>query len=363
MTLFAIGFRPFYLLAGLYAALAVPLHAAQYAGILRGANPLWHAHEMLFGFTFAVIAGFLFTAVRNWTARETPVGGALAAIAALWLGARGIALYSLPAATVLDAFFALAVAWGIGRPLVASGNRRNLFFVGLVVLLGAASVAFNAWPAQALRLGLDVVLLVMAVMAGRVVPMFTNNALRAGARSLPGLERAALGSLALLVLATVLEAEAFAGMVALAAAVLHAARLALWKPWATRRRPILWILHVAYGWIVVHLALRGLAAFELAPGTAATHALTAGAIGALTLGMMTRTARGHTGRPLEAGATEVAAYALVVAAAVVRVLVPLAAPALYVTAVMASGLLWSIAFGLFVAAFLPVLTGPRLEGA
>src|SRR5512134_1575377 len=139
-ALFALGFRPFYLLAGAYSALAVPVWALQYAGWLPGANIVWHAHEMILGYAFAVIAGFLLTAVRAWTGRATPTGAALAAIAALWLLARGLALVSLPAAAVAGAFFAVAIAWGIGQPLVAAGNRRNLFFIALVLGLGAAGI-------------------------------------------------------------------------------------------------------------------------------------------------------------------------------------------------------------------------------
>ena len=123
-ALLALGFRPFYLLAGLYAALSVPLWALQYAGWLAGANPLWHAHEMLFGYAFAVIAGFLLTAVRAWTLQPTPTGVVLAGIASLWVLARILGLFSLPAASLADALFAVAIAWGIGRPILASGNRK-----------------------------------------------------------------------------------------------------------------------------------------------------------------------------------------------------------------------------------------------
>jgi uncharacterized protein involved in response to NO len=301
-ALFSLGFRPFYLLAGAYAALAVPFRGLQYTGLVPSTDPLWHAHEMLFGFTFAVIAGFLFTAVRNWTSRETPKGGTLAAIAGLWLAARIVAIWSLPASAVLDALFAAAVAWGIGRPLLESGNRRNYFFVGLILALGGASVVFHAWPALALDVGLDVVLLVVAVMAGRVVPMFTNNAVPgAGATRHGLLEAAALGSVALLLVCDMVAYESGAALVALAAAVLHAARLGLWRPWRTLSRPILWILHASYAWLVVHLALRGLAGFGFVMPALAVHALTVGAIGGMTLGMMTRTSRGHTGRMLGGG--------------------------------------------------------------
>jgi uncharacterized protein involved in response to NO len=362
-ALFAVGFRPFYLLAGIYAALGVPLWALQYAGLLPGAGMLWHAHEMLFGYAFAVIAGFLLTAVRNWTGLPTPAGAALAGIAALWLAARLLAPFSLPAAAAAGALFALALAWAIGRPLLASGNRRNLFLVALVLAMGAGGAALQAWPRLGMAIGLDVVLFLMAVIAGRVLPMFTNNAVPgAGARRDARLEFAAIGSLLLLF---ALEAAGLAGAAAwaaLAAAALHGLRLALWAPHRSVRKPILWILHLSYGWIVAHLALRGMAGLDLVVPMLADHALTVGAVGGLTLGMMTRTARGHTGRPLEAGRIEVAAYVLVQAAAVARVIVPLTLPASYPVTILVSALLWSAAFALFVAAYLPILTRPRVDG-
>ena len=362
-ALFALGFRPLYLLAAAYAALSVPLWVLQSAGVISGPGMLWHAHEMLFGYAFAVIAGFLLTAVRAWTGRETPTGAALAVIAALWLAAR-IAGYRSPlAGALLDALFALTVAWGIGRPLVASGNRRNGFFIALVLALGAASVAFLWLPRTGLAIALDVVLFIMAVMGGRVIPAFTNNAIPgAGARRVQWLEFGALGSVLALLAADLLGLGAAAGAIALCAAPLHAARLALWSPWQTRGRPILWILHVSYAWIAVHLALRGLAAFDIVPAGLATHALTVGAIGGLTLGMMTRTARGHTARPLQVGRAEVLAYVLVQLAALARVALPLALPGAYAFSIGASAALWSCAFALYLLVYVPILVRPRLDG-
>ena len=362
MSLFALGFRVFYLLAGAYAAAALPAWALQYAGVLPAANPLWHAHEMLFGYTFAVIAGFLLTAVRNWTGLPTPSGAPLAAIALVWLAARLAAPFSLPLAGALDLAFALALAWGIGRPILASRNR-NWYFIVFVLALGAASVLFQLAPRGALQAGLDVVLFVIAIMAGRVVPGFTNNAVPgAGARRSEWLEKLALGSVLLLFVSDLLEFSSGTTAIAFVAAAAHAARLALWAPLKTRGRPILWILHLSYAWIAVHLLLRGLAGFDLVPAVLATHALTAGAVGGLTLGMMTRTARGHTGRPLTTGRAELAAYLLVQAAAVVRVLLPLALPGAYAAAVSISAALWSAAFLIFTVTYFPVLSRPRIDG-
>ena len=362
-ALFALGFRPFYLLAATYAALSVPLWALQWSGVLPGPGMPWHAHDMLFGYAFAVIAGFLLTAVRAWTGLPTPSGSALAAIAALWLAAR-VAGYSWPlAGSVLDLVFALAVAWGIGRPLVRSGNRRNWFFIVLVLALGAASVAFRWLPSASLAIALDLVLFILAVMGGRVIPSFTNNAIvGAGARRVQWLEYAALGSVLALIAADLLQLERAAAVIALGAALAHGARLALWAPWSTRSRPILWILHLSYAWIAVHLLLRALAGFDLVAHSLATHALTVGAIGGLTLGMMTRTARGHTGRPLQVGRLEIAAYVLVQLAAFARALLPIALPGAYVALIEVSAALWCGAFALYLVVYLPILTRPRLDG-
>jgi uncharacterized protein involved in response to NO len=360
-ALFALGFRPFYLLAAAYAALTVPLWALQYAGLLPGANVLWHAHEMLFGYAFAVIAGFLLTAVRLWAGRPTPTGLHLALIAGLWLVARVLGFLSLHAAAIADFAFALSLAWGIGRPLLASANRRNWFFVPLIIALGAASMTFLVYPRFALVIGLDIVLFIMAVMGGRVIPAFTNSAIpTAGARRNRFLEYGALGAVLLIIFLDVLGWNA--SVVALAGALLHGARLALWAPSRTRGKPILWILHASYAWIAIHLLLRGLAGFDLLPHMLATHALTVGAIGGLTMGMMTRTARGHTARPLQVGAGEVTAYVLIQAAAVARVLLPLVIPGAYAALVSASAMLWSAAFSLYAVIYWPILSRPRLDG-
>ena len=334
----------------------------QYFGALPPVQPLWHAHEMIFGYAFAVIGGFLLTAVRAWTGLPTPSGAPLALLAALWLVARAVAPFSLVGSSFIDLLFSIGLAWGIGQPILASRNR-NWFFVLIVLAIGAASVLFAMSARTGLQVGLDMVLLVITIMAGRVVPGFTNNAVPgAGARRAQGLEYAAIGAVILILALDLFQLQRAAGMVALLAAALHAVRLALWAPLATRGRPILWILHLSYAWIVVHLAMRGLAEFLPVPPVLATHALTVGAIGGITLGMMTRTARGHTARPLTAGRAEIWAYVLVHAAAFVRVLVPLAWPAGYTTTVAVSALLWGLAFAIFTVSYIPVLSRPRLDG-
>jgi uncharacterized protein involved in response to NO len=376
-ALLRLGFRPFYLLASLYAALAAPLWAAQYAGLLPGAvvnGPIWHAHEMLLGFTFAVITGFLFTAVRNWTGQPTPTGALLGAYVLLWLAGR-IAVYTpwLALSAALNTAFPLAVAAAIGVPLLKSGNRRNLFLLLLLCGLALVSLAIHlqalqVWEIPQLgsaRVGLDLVLFIMVVMAGRVVPMFTNNALpQADARRLPLVERAAILGILLLLLADLSGRDGPPlAVLAAAVAVPHAIRLALWHPWRTGAAPLVWILHAAYAWIVLHLLMRSLAALGLLAEPLAVHALTVGAIGSLTLGMMARTARGHTGRPLSVGGMELAAFLLIQLAALLRVAGGwIAGPSTYPATVLAASSAWSLAFALYAGRYLPVLARPRLDG-
>ena len=375
-ALWNLGFRPFYLLASSFAALSVALWTAQYAGYLPDTylrSQVWHGHEMLFGYAMAVITGFLFTAVRTWTNQPTPTGLTLAAFAAFWLVGRVLVLtpYETAAAWV-NAAFPVAVAAAIGIPLVRSGNRRNYFFVVLLLLLGLAVLALHLfylgtldWSARAsLQVGLDLVLVIMAVMAGRVIPMFTNNGVPgAHARRKPLVEKLALGSVLLLLGAELMQAPA--GVIAtltLIGAVAHAARLYLWQPWRTLTTPLVWILHAAYAWIVIHLMLRALSTAGLVTEPLALHALTIGAIGGLTLGMMTRTARGHTGRPLVADGFELACFILVQLAAAVRVFGGMFLPGAYLATVISSGRCWSAAFGLFAVRYWPVLSRPRQDG-
>ncbi|NCT83788.1 MAG: NnrS family protein [Comamonadaceae bacterium] len=375
-ALFALGFRPFYLLASLFAALSVPLWALQFSGLLGHAylaGPVWHAHEMLFGFTLAVIVGFLFTAGRNWTGLPTPTGTPLAALAVLWVAARVLVLtpYAV-AAAVANVAFPLAAAVGLALPFWKARNRRNYFFVGLLLLFAVAAgwvhlaqLGLVHQPGTAgITLALDMVLFILAVMGGRVIPMFTNNGVPgAGAERHPRVEQLALGGVLALLLADALGLRGgpLAGLAAAAGAA-HAWRWALWRPWRTRRVPLVWVLHLAYLWLPLHLLLRALAELGWVMPSLATHALTVGAVGGLVIGMMTRTARGHTGRPLRADRWEVAGYALVAAAAVVRVGLPLLAPAQTVQAALVSALLWSAGFGLYALRYWPVLSRPRVDG-
>ena len=265
-ALWQLGFRPFYLLASGFGALSIGLWALQFTGWLPLAylpSPLWHAHEMLFGFTLAVVVGFLLTAGSNWTGRPTLRGGPLAALALLWLAGRVLVLTP----------FGWAAALALAIPFVAAGNRRNYFFVALLVLLGAATLAVHlgllglavlpAW--LGIQVALDVVLFILAVMGGRVIPMFTNNGVPgAGAQRHPIVEKLALGSVLALLAADTLPLPAgVPALLAAAAGAAHLARWVLWRPWNTLRTPLVWVLHLAYAWIPLHLALRAAAGLGL----------------------------------------------------------------------------------------------------
>ncbi len=379
-ALWDLGFRPFYLLAASLALLSIPLWALQFNGLLskgglRGAA--WHAHEMVFGYALAIVIGFLFTAGRNWSGQPTPTGRPLMALAALWVLARVLVLTPwLEASLLVNIAVPWAAAWGLWRALAAGDNRRNYFFVALLLAMGVASTTLHltqlGWldlPASlaqglGLNLGLDVLLFMIAVMAGRVLPMFSNNGVPGmSARRDPRVERAALGSVLLLMAFDVAGLSGPLLLLSLLPALLaHSWRFALWQPWKTLGNPLVWVLHAAYAWLLLHLALRAAAALDWLPVSAATHALTVGLIGLMTLGMITRTALGHTGRPLKAGPVETLAYLAMLAAALLRVVLPLLMPAALLQAVWLSAALWVLAFALYLWRYGPILLRPRVDG-
>ncbi len=367
-ALLLMGFRPFYLGAAVFASLAVPFWVWGFTtGALPGLLP-WHAHEMIFGFAPAVMVGFLLTAVRNWTNRPTLQGGRLAALFGLWLAARLANGVHLPVpAMLLDTTFLLASALAVGVPIWQARNRRNAFVVVLLVALAALSALHGAatqnwlrWlpPAWATTLALDLVLLLMVVIGGRVIPAFSGNAVAGlNPRSWPVLEWVAVGSIAAIFAADLARPGEAPTWLFFAAAAAHSARLAGWQPWKTRGNVLLLALPLAYLWIPAHLLLRAL------EPQLATHALTVGAMANLMLAMMTRSALGHTGRPLQARAVEVLCFASLQLAALSRVFGILFFPGGYAFWLWAAVLGWCLGFGTFSAAYWPILTRPRVDSA
>lgn len=377
-ALWQLGFRPFYLLGAAFAALAVPLWILQYTGVLslaRGWSPqTWHAHEMVFGFALAVVSGFLFTAVRNWTGLPTPTGWRLALLCALWLAVRIAYLSGATAVALgLELLFLGLVAASLLQALVRAGNRRNYFVGILFLVLAVVDVAFHAatagaipWPSQAAagRLGLYLIVTLTIVIGGRVIPMFTLNAVR-GLRQFRDarLDRAALVA-AVLAFALDLGGVQGGALAATAslAAILHAARLAGWGPRASLRNPLLWVLHLSYAWLPAGFALMAASALGWTAPSLATHAFGLGVIGGLVIGMITRTALGHTGRLLVAGRSETLMYLLVHAAVFLRVAGPLFVPQRYVGWLTAATALWSAGFLLYVLVYAPRLLRARVDG-
>ncbi|MDR6858573.1 NnrS family protein [Variovorax guangxiensis] len=377
LLLLRMGFRPFYLCAAVFACLAVPLWIAMFLGqvtlTLTVAPVFWHAHEMLFGFAAAVIIGFLLTAGKAWTGLATPRGVLLGALAALWISARVAAVVApYPLYAVLDLVLLPTVAAILADVLVRARNRRNLPLVLILVLLSVANLVFhlsvtgtiNLAPMGALYAGLALIVMIECVMTGRVVPAFTLSVtpgLKLKAR--PGLERATLSVTALALALWVLTSPGRLtfGAFALAAA-LHLLRQWHWQPLVTRSRPILWMLHAACVWFPLGFVLLALAQIGWISASAGVHALAVGATGGLIIAMITRTARGHTGRPIRASRAEVLAYALVLAAAALRVLIPLAAPQWMVHALVCAALAWCAAFAIYLFIYAPWLVTARLDG-
>ena len=375
---FALGFRPFFLSAGLYAVLMMGLWLL----VLRGGlslgelpPPIWHGHEMLFGFAVAVIAGFLLTAAQNWTGIPTPSGPPLAALFLLWLAGRLVFLFPLlPPLMIaaIDFAFLPVLAIALALSVLRARQLHNYPFLLMLLVLAAANALVHAgsleWIAVSSSLGLHlaayVIVMMMTVMGGRVIPSFTDNKLRTRARRWKAIEILVPAStLAALIAALATPFSIVTALLAALAAAAHAVRLAGWytnKYWSV---PLLWILHLGYAWIAAGFALLALSAAGMgAAAGSALHAFTAGAIGTLTLGMMARVSLGHSGRMLEPAPLMTWAFVAVNLAALVRIAQPLLFPSQHASGMVIAGVLWIAAFGLFAAIYAPILLRPRVDG-
>jgi uncharacterized protein involved in response to NO len=376
---FVLGFRPFFLLAGLAAIALLGVWLALFVGRLplpAHYDPVgWHTHEMLFGYAVAVIAGFLLTAVRNWTGVDTLRGAPLAVLAALWLAGRLLpwlpGVTGLAVAAVDFAFLPLLAVALLG-PLRSASNRMNLVLPPLLggmavanALIHAGALGWTTLPATiGTRLMIDLILALMLLVGGRVMPFFTETGIT-GAR--PRVRRPVeIAGVALMLLLIVLHLAGVGGAllaaVAAAMGLVQALRLAGWYQRGVFSVPLLAVLYSGYGWLVAGFLLHALAAVGAIPPSPATHAFTVGAIGVLTLGMMARVALGHTGRPLRSSLAVNIAFVLLNGAALVRVLLMAVAPSAHVNWLHLSGLLWLAAFVLFTAVYAPMLLRARADG-
>ena len=376
------GFRPFFLGSAIWAAIGVPLWLCAYITglVVPTALPpsIWHAHEMIFGFAAATVAGFLLTAIPNWTGRMPLQGGPLAALVLLWGIGRVAVLSSAaigaPLAAVADLSFPAAFLAAVAREIIAGRNWRNLpvltalalLLIGnLLVHLDALGVADTAPLGD--RLGLITLLLLISLVGGRIIPSFTRNWLAKTCPVVPPpraetrFDIAALVVTAIALLGWALApANPVTSGAVVIAGVATALRLSRWRGQHTIAEPLLLILHIGYGWLAFGLMLLGVnGLFDVLPATAALHALTVGAIGTMTLAVMTRATLGHTGRPLGAGPVTKAIYGLISIAAILRVLSPLAGAEIE-PALWAAGAAWSGAFGLFALFYGAALVRPRL---
>lgn len=373
------GFRPFFLLGGLAAVGLIPWWAINYDQPMSGEPGLesisWHSHEMLFGFTMAIIAGFLLTAVENWTSRPTARGPFLAALVGLWCVGRlvGFGGFAATLGGMADLCFIPALAIAIAIPLLLTRSKRNYLLLALLPALWACDAHLHLrssglLPQSYLRTDLvavDLVVVVLVIITGRIVPLFTRNALGDDQIKMnAGLNTAAIVSV---ILVAIVELFASSGpimtVVAGVSGLLVITRSLHWGTLKTFGQPLLWILHIGHAWIGAGLLLKAASAASLGvPPSVATHALTAGAIGTLTLGMMARVTLGHTGRPLQASHLMTVGFVAITASAVLRVLGPWLRVDLTKTLLIASGVCWALAFAIYLALNVRTLLTPRPDG-
>lgn len=382
-ALFSYTFRPFFLIAGAWAVLAIVRWMLILNGLASppfGTNPVyWHAHEMIVGFALAVVAGFVLSAVATWTGRPAVSGLAVVWLVLTWLLGR-IAVYYTGAIPVLetamlDMLFPLTLCFFVAREVFGARNKRNYKVVAITIVLAAVNLLYHLGVAGfiqgadyiAIYLMIHGVILLVALIGGRVVPAFTANWLRGqGVEKLPRnnlpIDRMAIALTILVGLAVIFFPDrATVGYLAMSAALLHAVRVAQWRGLQTTRNPLLFVMHVAYWWLPIGYAMMSLASFGWAfTPTAALHALAMGGIGGMIIAMITRVPLGHTGRALHASRLTVATYVVLMLSVVVRVLSPWNMEN-YLTILNFAAAGWCLAFAIFLWVYWPVLTQPSVK--
>lgn len=381
-TFFSYGFRTFFVTAALFAGLSILAWVAQFSGFLNSAGELdaitWHAHEMMFGYLAAVLAGFTLTAVANWTGRPPVAGTPLVILFVIWLAGRvgmALALFDvipLAAAALIDVTFIPVFAILFGREVIAGGNKRNLVVVGAVSAFGLANLLFclnaldlyenDLWS----RLGLGIAALLIALIGGRITPAFTGNWLKAHGQQvvmpeMGGVDKAALLLTGLSVLSwTVFSYHLLTAAVLMAAGLMLFVRLSRWHGLKTTREPLIFCLHVGYGFLAMSLIAIGASIWQpdVVAISTGLHLLTAGTIGLMTFVVMTRALLGHTGRPLVTSPAVAMALLLIAGGALLRAGAPWL-PSLYIPLVSLSGIIWSGGFLIFAGHFAPMIVRPQ----
>lgn len=378
--LFALGFRAFFALAGLAALVLIVFWNAMFKGTFMMehyfSDSYWHAHEMLLGYAVAVIAGFLLTAVKNWTGKQTLTGDQLASLCLLWLYGRILPFYAglLPDALIalVDFSFLPVLAYQVSKPIIQVKQYRNLVFIGLLLLLALGNGLIHVemlglqenTATTGIQLIVAAIIILILIIAGRVFPFFTE-------RGIPGtliIRNPMLDNLSIAsaVIVFVLQLFGISGtLLALAAVIAVAVNVVRLSGWYVQRIwyvPLLWVLYAGYGWIILGFILTVLSAYTVVLPSLALHAFTLGGIGVLTLGMMARVSLGHTGRALKASNAIAIAFVLINIAALFRVLLPIAMPGWYENLIYVSTLFWLAAFSLFVFVYGPMLSSARIDG-
>ncbi|MCI0504806.1 MAG: NnrS family protein [Gammaproteobacteria bacterium] len=391
VSLLHLGFRPFFLLAGLFAVVSMGVWAWLYRAASGALNlalaPVhWHTHEMIYGYALAVVAGFLLTAARNWTNIPTIHGAPLLLVALLWLGARVLAFIAHPQAVhamaALDLLFNVVLVWVFLHPVVKARQWQQLGIVAIVLILGIGNALFYlgliGWLANGIAvgiyLGLYLIVLLILVMGRRVVPFFIlkgiEKVIEKGAGTPVNIRNRLwvdIGAITVMIAFIILEVfmakPPLAAAAALLLAVLQIIRLYDWHERAIWRKPLLWSLYLAFAWIALGFALKAASLFMSINPSLTVHAFAYGGIGLITLSMMSRVSLGHTGRNVfEPPVILQWIFAVFIIGAVVRVLLPLAAPVMYALWIGLSQGLWIIAFVLFVWVYAPMLIMPRVDG-
>ena len=375
-AIFAHGFRAFFFAAGCWAALVMALWLGAWRGAIvlptAFAPPIWHAHELVFGYGVAAVTGFLLTAIPNWTGRFPLQGAPLAALVLLWLAGRiavtASALIGPWLAGMIDVAF-LIVLWAfVVREILAGKNWRNLPMPLALAALAVANAAthVDTLSAYGIRGGIAVLAALIGLMGGRIVPSFTHNWLaKHGAIEMPApfglIDRVMLALTVIALVSWVIAPEwAGTGVAAGVAGIATVARFGRWRGQDTTPEPLLWVLHLGYFWLAVGLGLiAAVPAWGISP-IVAIHALTAGAIATMTLAVMTRASLGHSGRALTADVWTTLIYVLVTAAALARIAAHGFA-ANYAAWIDAAGGLWIAAFTLFAVRYAPVLLRPKAD--
>jgi uncharacterized protein involved in response to NO len=373
---FALGFRPFFSLAGIAAVVLLGYWLIVFSRGLQVSEHLpavyWHSHEMVFGYSAAVIAGFLLTAVRNWTSIMTLNGKPLLLLVLVWLLARILPFTSAELLwfSVVDMLFLPLLAVAIAYPLLKVKQWQNIIFVGLLLVYALANGLFHAellfnlegGEEMGIHAGLAVVIMIITIMAGRVVGFFIERGIGDKVKRYPLAEQLAIWGSALFMLGQFYPLENLLTVISILAAIGHLARLAGWYHRQIWQAPLLWVLYVGYAWLCLGFILTGLELNKVIAETLAIHAFTTGAIGVITIGMMARVTTGHTGREMKIHPVMSLGFVLINLAVVVRVFLPMLLAEHYLLWIQLSGILWVLGFLLFVLVYLPMLLRPRVDG-